>query len=102
MLRLPCAILDNRPLSRHNGGYESQAGFFQGIAGPDGRGVGAADYDLCRPGAGLAAGRHGDALGAAVLRYVALAAGVVWIVVLVGLIFVQAIQALGRSDDADQ
>ena len=44
----------------------------------------------------------GDAVGGAVLRYVALAGGVVWIVVLVGLIFVQAIHALGRSDDADQ
>ena len=41
-------------------------------------------------------------VGGAVLRYVALAGGVVWIVVLVGLIFVQAIHALGRSDDADQ
>ena len=44
----------------------------------------------------------GDAVGGQVLRYVALAGGVVWIVVLVGLIFVQAIHALGRSDDADQ
>jgi len=45
----------------------------------------------------------GDAVGGAVLRYVALAGGVVWIVVLVGLIFVQAIQTLGSSDDdADQ
>jgi purine-cytosine permease-like protein len=43
-----------------------------------------------------------DALGGAVLRYVALAGGVVWIVVLVGLILVQAIHALGGSDDADQ
>ena len=44
----------------------------------------------------------GDAVGATVLRYVALAGGIVWIVVLVGLIFVQAIHALDRSDDADQ
>jgi hypothetical protein len=44
----------------------------------------------------------GDTLGGAVLRYVALAGGVVWIVVLIGLIFVQAIHALGGSDDADQ
>ena len=44
----------------------------------------------------------GDALGGKVLRYVALAGGIVWIVVLVGLIFVQAIHALGRSDDAEQ
>ncbi len=43
-----------------------------------------------------------DAPGARVLRYVALAGGVVWIVVLVGLILVQAIHALGGSDDADQ
>ncbi len=42
-----------------------------------------------------------DTVGGAVLRYVALAGGVVWIVVLVSLIFVQAIHALGRSDDAD-
>jgi len=44
----------------------------------------------------------GDAVGGAVLRYVALAGGVAWIVALVGLIFVLAIQTLGRSDDADQ
>ena len=44
----------------------------------------------------------GDAVGGAVLRYVALAGGIVWIVVLIGLIFVQAIHTLGRSDDADQ
>lgn len=43
-----------------------------------------------------------DFTGGAVLRYVALAGGVVWIVVLAGLIFVQAIQALGPWDDADQ
>jgi len=43
----------------------------------------------------------GDAAGCHVLRYVALAAGVVWLVVLVGLVFVQAIHALGRSDDAE-
>ena len=42
-----------------------------------------------------------DAVGCAVLRYVALAGGVVWVVVLVGLIFVQAIHALGRSDDGE-
>jgi len=42
-----------------------------------------------------------DFAGAAVLRYVALAGGVVWVVVLVGLIFVEAIQMLGRSDDAE-
>ena len=42
-----------------------------------------------------------DTVGGAVLRYVALAGGVVWIVVLVGLIFVQAIHTLGGSDDAD-
>jgi len=43
----------------------------------------------------------GDDAGCHVLRYVALAAGVVWLVVLVGLVFVQAIHALGRSDDAE-
>jgi hypothetical protein len=43
-----------------------------------------------------------DAIGGVVLRYVALAAGVIWIVVLVALVFVQAIHALGRSDDSDQ
>ena len=43
----------------------------------------------------------GDIMGGAVLRYVALAGGVVWIVVVVGLIFVQAIHGLGRSDDAE-
>jgi hypothetical protein len=43
----------------------------------------------------------GDAVGGLVLRYVAEAGGVVWIVVLVGLIFVEAIDVLGRSDDAD-
>jgi len=43
-----------------------------------------------------------DVAGGVILRYVALAGGVVWIVVLVSLIFVQAIHALGRSDDADQ
>ncbi len=44
----------------------------------------------------------GDDMGGKVLRYVALAGGVVWIVDLVGLIFVQAIRALDRSDDPDQ
>ncbi len=44
----------------------------------------------------------GDVLGGAVLRYVALAGGVVWIVALIGLILVQAIHTYGRSDDADQ
>ena len=43
----------------------------------------------------------GDKVGGMVLRYVALAGGVVWVLVLVGLVFVQAIQGLGRSDDAD-
>ncbi len=43
----------------------------------------------------------GDAVGGLVLRYVAEAGGIVWIAVLVGLIFVQAIHSLGRSDDAD-
>ena len=43
-----------------------------------------------------------DLMGGKVLRYVALAGGVAWIVVLVGLIFAQAIDTLGRSDDADQ
>ena len=43
-----------------------------------------------------------DDVGGQVLRYVALAGGVAWIVVLVGLIFVQAIHALGGSDDADR
>ncbi len=43
----------------------------------------------------------GDALGGAVLRYVALAGGVVWILVLIGLILVQAAHALASSDDAD-
>ena len=37
----------------------------------------------------------------AALRYVALAGGIVWVVVLVSLVFVQAIHALDRSDDAD-
>ena len=44
----------------------------------------------------------GDQAGGTVLRYVAEAGGVVWIMVLIGLIFVQAIHSLGRSDDADQ
>ncbi len=44
----------------------------------------------------------GDVVGGAVLRYVALAGGVVWTVALVALIFVQAIHAVDRSDDADQ
>lgn len=44
----------------------------------------------------------GDAIGGAALHYVALAGGVVWIVVLLGLIFVQAIHALGGPDDAEQ
>lgn len=44
----------------------------------------------------------GDAIGGAVLHYVALAGGVVWIVVLIGLVLVQAIHSCGRSDDADQ
>ncbi len=44
----------------------------------------------------------GDNAGGAVLRYVALAGGVVWIVVLVSLIIVQAIHTLGRPDDTDQ
>jgi hypothetical protein len=44
----------------------------------------------------------GDAVGGVVLRYVALAGGVVWIVVLVALIFVQALRALDHSDDSDQ
>jgi uncharacterized membrane protein len=43
----------------------------------------------------------GDIKGGAVLYYVALAGGVVWILVVVGLVFVQAIRGLGRSDDAD-
>ncbi len=44
----------------------------------------------------------GDALGGLVLRYVALAGGIVWFVVLVGLILIQAIDTLGRSDNVDQ
>jgi len=53
---------------------------------------------------GLAAllGEMRDASGAAVLGYVALGGGIVWIVVLIGLIFVLAINALARSDDPDQ
>ena len=43
-----------------------------------------------------------DPWGGPVLRYVALAGGVAWIVVLVSLIIVQAIHTLNRSDDADQ
>jgi hypothetical protein len=43
-----------------------------------------------------------DLVGGKVLRYVALAGGLVWIVVLVSLVIVQAIHALGRSDDPDQ
>ncbi len=43
----------------------------------------------------------GDDLGGKILRYVALAGGAVWIVVLIGLIVVQAIDILGRSDDAE-
>ena len=44
----------------------------------------------------------GDKVGGTVLRYVALAGGIVWIVVLVVLILLQAIQAMDRADDADQ
>jgi hypothetical protein len=44
----------------------------------------------------------GDQQGGTVLRYVAEAGGIVWTMVLIGLIFVQAIHSLGRSDDADQ
>jgi Mn2+/Fe2+ NRAMP family transporter len=44
----------------------------------------------------------GDAAGGVVLRYVALAGGIVWIMVLIGLIFAQAIYAASRSDDADE
>ena len=43
-----------------------------------------------------------DPAGGRVLRYVALAGGIVWSVVLVALILVQAVHTLGRSDDADQ
>jgi hypothetical protein len=43
----------------------------------------------------------GDAAGGLVLRYVALAGGIIWIIVLVSLIFVQVLYTLGRSDDAD-
>jgi hypothetical protein len=43
----------------------------------------------------------GDVLGGKVLQYVALAGGVVWIMVLVGLILVQAIHVVGGSDDAE-
>jgi hypothetical protein len=42
-----------------------------------------------------------DTVGAAVLRYVALAGGIVWILVLVVLVLVQAIQALGPSEEDD-
>ena len=43
-----------------------------------------------------------DPAGGRVLHYVALAGGIVWSVVLVALVLVQAIHALGQSDDADQ
>ena len=43
-----------------------------------------------------------DDKGARVLRYVALIGGVAWIMVLVGLVMVQAIHSLGGSDDSDQ
>jgi hypothetical protein len=42
-----------------------------------------------------------DVVGGTVLRYVALAAGIIWIMVLVGLILVQAIHNLSGRDDAD-
>jgi hypothetical protein len=44
----------------------------------------------------------GDALGAAVLHYVALAGGIAWAVVLVAMIVLQAIRSLDQSDDADR
>jgi hypothetical protein len=44
----------------------------------------------------------GDRLGGAVLQYVGLAGGVLWIMVLVALIIVQAIHTLGEPDDPDQ
>ena len=43
----------------------------------------------------------GDSQGGKVLSYVALALGIVWIVVLIALVLVQAIRSLGRSEDAD-
>ena len=41
----------------------------------------------------------GDPTGGTALRYVALAAGVLWIVDLVAIVIVQAIDALERPDD---
>ena len=44
----------------------------------------------------------GDTVGGVVLRYVALAGGIIWVVVLLGLVFAQAIRALAGPDDADR
>jgi hypothetical protein len=41
----------------------------------------------------------GDSVGGAVLRYLALAGGVAWAVDLVALVFVLALDALGRPDE---
>ena len=43
----------------------------------------------------------GDDIGGRVLRYLALAGGVTWVVDLVSIILVQAIAALDRPDDED-
>ena len=53
---------------------------------------------------GLAAllGAMGDAAGSVALRYVALGGGVVWVVVIVSLVLVQAISNLGGSDKSDE
>jgi hypothetical protein len=40
-----------------------------------------------------------DAAGGAALRYVALAGGILWVVDLVAIVLVQAIDALDRSDE---
>ena len=43
-----------------------------------------------------------DEVGGAVLRYVALAGGVVWVVDLVAIVLVQAIDTLTRPDEEEQ
>jgi len=43
----------------------------------------------------------GDGNGGAALRYVALAGGVVWVVDLLAIVLVQAIDSLDRPDDSE-
>ncbi len=45
--------------------------------------------------------KMGDDPGGKVLGYVALALAIMWVVVLIALVLVQAIHLLGRSNDAD-